>query len=145
MSFRLFLESEEDKNLSDLKATLKRLPKQDAALVKGWKYVFQVGNTMKGDKGHVGLMDPNKKTITLAAPWNYGREFTFLHEVGHLKWETLSNSIQKKWKETVKKHKDRQKDTDEELFCMAYANHYCKNRVIVHDNPAWHDFIEKLP
>ena len=133
--------------IRDSKKTLKKLPKSHQGLVKGYKFVFQPGNGLKGDSEHVGLIDEEKKTITVAAPWYYGREYTFLHEVAHLVWKYLvDKNLRHKWGETVKNTKDeRQHQGEEELFCMAYANYYAKNKIVIHTHDAWEKFIKKLP
>ena len=141
MQFKQFLESEEKKNI---KTTLSKLPKAHKALVKGYKYAFQGGNTMKGDDEHIGEVDPNTKKIVVAAPWNYGREFTILHEIGHMVYETLTPKQKKMWAKIVKNTKDKQKQIPEELFCMAYANTYAKHQVEIHNHEEWGKFIKSL-
>jgi len=138
-SFKLFFEkalSEEDKNI---KETLGRLPKSHAALVGGYKFNLQDGNTLNKDDEHVGYIDDEKKTIAVAAPWNYGREFTFLHEIAHKVWEQiLDSNLKSKWKKIESKD-------SEEAFCMAYANYYVKNPVVRFDKQKWKAFIKGLP
>jgi hypothetical protein len=146
-SFSKFLEqkakTEEEKNIQ---ATLKKIPDSHGKLVKDFHVRFEGGNTLHGDDQHVGYVDEEDKEICLASPWNYGREFTFLHEIAHKVYEKLmSNDLKKKWAEIVKKTKNKQKQSPEELFCMAYANHFIKNKIIIHDHPEWHKFIEELP
>ncbi len=134
--------SEEEKNLLH---TLGKLPKAHAALVKGYKWSFQDGNTLDGDDKHVGVIDDKKKKITVAAPWNYGREFTALHEIAHRVWEKyMTKELRAEWSKVVKKNKDRMKQNDEELFCMAYANAYANQQVVVHTHPAWEKFVKSL-
>jgi hypothetical protein len=142
LTFRTFLENEETKNLQQM---LGKLPPSHRALVKGFDFKFQPGNTLDGDDEHVGYMDEKGKEIAVAAPWNYGREFTILHEIGHRVWERLPDNYKKAWAKVVPMNPKRQKQSPEELFCMAYANYYVKNRVVVHDCPAWNKFIENLP
>jgi hypothetical protein len=141
MEFRQFLESEEQKNI---KTTLNKLPKAHKALVKGYKYSFQGGNTMKGDDEHIGEVDPNTKKIVVAAPWNYGREFTILHEIGHMVYETLTPKQKKQWAKITKNTEKKQKQTPEELFCMAYANTYAKHKIEIHNHEEWGKFIRAL-
>lgn len=134
--------SEMDKNIKD---TLKKIPKAHSAFVKDYAFKWQPGNTLKGDDEHIGIINPMKKTVTIAAPWNYGREFTFLHELAHKVWENLVDAANRKeWGSIVKKTKHKMKQNAEELFCMAYANHYAKNKIVIHDHPEWDKFIAKI-
>lgn len=146
MDFKTFfnlLESYDD----DLKKTLGKIPKSHKALADQFKFVFQPGNELKGDGEHIGIIDKDKKTITVAAPWNYGREYTVLHEIGHLVWEVLMDEdLKKQWAGIYKNTKDKQKNqNEEELFCMAYANHYANHKVVVHTHDTWEKFIKGLP
>lgn len=142
MEFKAFLESEEKKNIESM---LKKIPKPHRCLIKGFKYKFQSGNTMKGDDENIGSCDCHKKEIVVAAPWNYGREFTILHEVGHMVWETLKPKQQKAWEKVVKGTKGKhQHQKIEELFCMAYANTYANHKDKIHDHPEWEQFIKSL-
>lgn len=138
-SFKLFIEkamSEEDKNI---KETLGRLPKGHRDLVNGYKFKLHSGNTLDGDDDHVGYMDDDKNAIAVAAPWHFGREFTFLHEIAHKVWsEILDAKLQSAWKKI-------ESQDSEEHFCMAYANYYAKNPVVKYDKPKWKSFIKELP
>lgn len=151
-SFKNFLlESEEEANV---KAMLANLPKGHAKLLDGYKFKYQAGNTMKGDKDNIGQIYKDK--ITVAAPWNYGREFTTLHEIAHLVYEYLMTpELKKEWKALVKKTKDKHSknvgkvqktdalDQDpEEIFCMSYACCYAKHKLLVYHHPEWMDFIK---
>ncbi len=130
----------------DIESSLAKLPKKHRELIKGYKFKFQPGNTLKGDGEHVGIINPVTKTVTIAAPWNYPREFTFLHELGHKVWEFFVNEkMRKEWDCIVKRTKHKQKQNAEELFCMAYANHYAKNQIEIHNHPEWDKFVKKLP
>jgi len=142
MEFRQFVENYEN----DIKETLAKLPKKYQKLVHGYKFKFQPGNTLKGDKNHIGITDEDKKTITIAAPWNYGREFTFLHELGHRVWATLSNEQKEKWITIVKKTKMKKDDRQnpEELYSMAFANQYAKHKHVMFTHPEWEKFIRSL-
>ena len=140
MNFSQFLieAEEEDKNVA---AMLKKLPKKHAALMKGFKFRYVPGNTLKGDDEHIGLI--KGKTVTAAGPWNYGREFTTLHEVGHMVWEKLMTpELKKAWGKVAKKNPRQNQDHDEENFCMAYAGVYTKHPPTTHSHPAWTDFIK---
>jgi hypothetical protein len=141
MNFKRFLleTEEEEKNV---KAMLKKLPPKHASLLHGFHFHYVPGNTLGGDSEHIGVIDQDK--ITVAAPWNYGREFTTLHEIAHMVWEKLlTPQIKKAWSKVVPKNPKRQKQNDEELFCMAYANHFAKHKIEVHNHPAWDAFIKK--
>lgn len=139
--FKIFLESEVENNV---KKMISKLPKGHQKLLKGYKFTYTPNNTLKGDDEHIGYIYKDK--IVVAAPWNYGREFTTLHEIGHLVYEyKMTSKLKKEWEEIVKKTKNKQKQNPEELFCMAYACFYAKHKIKVHDHPEWHDFIKKLP
>lgn len=144
--FRKFYESKAD---DEAEASLKKLPKGHRALLKGYKFKFENGVNLKGYPDSIGLIhlgNPDKKLIQVAAPWNYGREFAMLHEVGHRVYEhIMTKELKKKWSKIAKKNKKRVKQDDEELFCHAYANTYCNNQVTKHDCPEWTSFIKSLP
>ena len=150
LNFKLFL-MESGTFESDLRETLKKIPKKHQNLIKGWKFKAHPENTIKGDKKSCGLIDEKKKTITVASPWNYGREYTFLHEIGHLVWKYLMpEEKREKWAQTTevirsKNKKNKSLDqNDEELFCMAYAASYCNQPVVAFDHDSWIDFIKKI-
>tara|TARA_Y100000034_G_C6887851_1_gene407873 strand:- start:599 stop:1030 length:432 start_codon:yes stop_codon:yes gene_type:complete len=142
MNFRNFLERSEEK--MNVEKTLTNIPKAHRALVKDYKFKYTSNNTMKGDSEHIGEVDPDKKKITVAAPWNYGREFTTLHEIGHMVWATLPPAKQKSWNKICKGTKGKQDQNHEELFCMAYANTYAKHKIEIHNHPEWDKFIKSL-
>src|SRR5581483_5670351 len=104
--FRRFFEvSELQKNLRD---TMNKVPASHRKLIRGYSFHWQAGNTLKGDDEHVGIIDPKKKSVTIAAPWNYGREFTLLHELGHLVWAFFVNKkLRDEWAGIVKQTKDK--------------------------------------
>lgn len=142
-SFKQFLSESIE---SDTKEIIAKLPKCCKYLLKDYKFKFQGGNTLKGDSDHIGENDLDKKKITIAAPWEYARSFTVLHEIGHLFWKKyIEGSEQKKdeWHKLVKQNKNKLKQNDEELFCHAFANHFAKHKVITHEHPGWEKFIEK--
>jgi hypothetical protein len=142
MNFRQFFQEaeEEDKNVQ---AMLKKLPAAHRALLNGFKFKYLGGNTLNGDDEHIGVIDKDK--ITVAAPWNYGREFTTLHEIAHMIYEKMCSKPWKEaWSQAVKKHPDRQKQNDEELWCMAYANHFAKHKNLTHHHPAWEAYMNKF-
>jgi len=152
MNFKNFLIESENK---DVKTSLLKLPKKHRALISGYKVVFEDGNTIKGDGDHVGFIDEEKKTITIAAPWNYGREYAFLHEVGHVIWKYIvDEDMRKKWNKLVKQHKAEQKNkvnssnsldqNTEELFCMVYAAVYSNHPPITFSNKAWESFVKSI-
>lgn len=141
-SFYLLLEkiqSEEEKNV---KATLKKIPKEHAALIKDFNLKFTPNNTLKNDKNHIGFI--HKKNIVVAAPYNYGREFTLLHEIAHMVWEKLvSKELKIKWNNLYKKYKKKLRQNSEEIFCMVYANIYVRHKLETYDNKELEDFIKK--
>lgn len=152
MRFKEFIQSgnmgEEKKDISHM---LTKLPPAHRDLVKGWQWKFHAGNTLNGDDEHVGYMDDAGKEIAVAAPWNYGREFTILHEIGHKVWENLvSPQLKQEWLQVVQ-HKTPKQMHDktlmqepEELFCMSYAQHFASNKIEKFDNPLWQRFIKKV-
>jgi hypothetical protein len=150
--FRLFLESEEEKNIKEVVA---KLPKKFQKLLKGYKFKFTGGNTLDGDSEHVGVIHKDK--ITVAAPWHYGRCFVFLHELAHLVYEHgMASDKKKEWKELIDRTLNQQKKSqpkqvrsalsqnDEELFAMSFANAYSKHKVLTYNHPEWMNFIFKL-
>jgi Zn-dependent peptidase ImmA (M78 family) len=142
MNFKIFLENTEIS--SDIKKTLSKLPKNHYNLIKDYKIEFQPNNTLQGDSGYIGFIDEEKKKIVIASPWNYGKEFTLLHEIGHAVWKYIVNKEDKKeWKEIAKNTKQKQKQNNEELFCMAYANYYAKNKIEIHNHEKWNKFIKE--
>jgi hypothetical protein len=144
MNFTKFLI---ESDLNDIKNTLSKVPAKHAALLKGYKFIFEKGNCLRGDSEHIGCIDEKKKTVTIAAPWNYGREFTLLHELAHAVWKYFVNEDQQKeWSKIVKKTNLAKKDTQniEELMCHAYANFYCKNNINKYYYTSWEKFIKNL-
>lgn len=142
MKFRAYIEATEA--MTDVSKTLTKLPKKHAQLVRGYKYDFKSDNTLDGK--HIGELDPEKKKITVAAPWNYGRQYAVLHEIGHRVWENIVDDKKKKeWMKIIKGTKNKQNQNAEELFCMAYADFYAKNKVVIHNHPEWENFIKSLP
>lgn len=145
MEFRLFLEQSET-YLKDVRKTLRKLPKAHRKLIRGYKFEFQPTNTLKNDGDHIGFVDEEKKKIVVASPWNYGREYTLLHEIGHAVWKYLvDEKRRKKWMQIVENTKHKQNQGAEELFCMAYANFYAKNKIEIHTHKTWETFIKNLP
>jgi hypothetical protein len=148
-TFGEYLEAaEEEKDIRDL---LSRLPPSHAALVQGYAWRFQPGNVLAGDSQHIGQVSDQDRQITLAAPWNYGREFAALHEVGHKVWERLvPPRLKKVWLDVVKKTEGRlppdiRSQDPEELFCHSYAQFYAKNKIEKYNHPEWMAFIKILP
>jgi hypothetical protein len=130
----------------DLKNTLDKIPKQHKEIISKFKFIFQPGNELKGDQEHIGIIDNDKKTITVAAPWNFGREMTVLHEIGHLVWTCLSDDKKQEWKSIVKKTKilKNAQQNAEELFCMAYGATYSYRPPIAYVHQSWEKFIKEL-
>lgn len=144
--FKKYLESEEKK---DIQRTLGKIPKRHFDLIKDYEIVFQPNNTLKGDRNHIGLIDEKKKRITVASPWNYPREYTLLHEIGHAVWKfSLDDEEKKGWKSLLKtersKSKKNLKQDDEEIFCMIYAQVYAKNKMKKFENKALEGFVRKI-
>lgn len=146
MRFKQFISSEEKK---DIARTLEKIPKAHAKLVKGYEISFQSSSCLKGDKGHVGFIDEESKKITIASPWNYGREYTLLHEIGHAVWKyVLDEKLKEEWKKILAKvkakHKKDLSQNEEEIFCMCYAQHYAKNKLCKYDHKELDDFVSKI-
>ena len=146
ISFRQFIETEESEEKSDIRRTLGKIPQSHANLVKGFNWKFSAGNTLRGDDQHIGYIDTHSKEIAVASPWNYGREFTVLHEIAHQVYDNLISDEQKAaWEQIVANTDNKQNQSPEELFCQAYANYYAKNKITIHDHPEWNQFINNLP
>lgn len=148
MEFRQFV-AEGSEGEKDVSRTLKKIPAEHADLVKDYKFVFQPTNCLKGDNKHIGLIDEKNKTITIASPWNYGREYTLLHEVGHAVWKyILDDDKRAEWKKLLapirRKNKKDLGQNDEEIFCMAYAQAYAKNKLEKYDHEELVDFVRGL-
>jgi hypothetical protein len=143
MRFRKFLENSEE--MDDVEELLDTIPKSHAALVKGYKWNFQSGNTLKGDNEHIGYIDNKDKEIVIAGPWNYSRSHAALHEIGHQVWDTIGEKLQKEWKKIVKNTKEKPNQDTTELFCHAYASSYAHRPSKDFYKPEWVKFIKKLP
>lgn len=155
MDFRTFLEFEEKRNVEKL---LSRLPKGHRKLLDGYKFRYTPGNTLNGDNQHIGYIHKDK--IVVAAPWNYSRGFTTLHEIAHLVWEYLmTKDLRKEWSELVKETKPQQiqkfdakeqkkalEQNDEEIFSMAYAAAFSHHAPVIWHNEDWIKFMkERVP
>ena len=142
-NFKTFFESSEEED--NLKETLARLPTSHRKLVKNFSIKLHGGNTLNNDDQHIGYMSKDKEEIAVAAPWNYGREFALLHEVGHRVYDTLPPQFKAKWdhlvKNTVHKFKDH---STEEFFCMMYAQAYSKHQLKEFNIPLLVQFIKSL-
>lgn len=143
--FRQFMEQTEEQE-KNIKETLAKLPKTHSELIKGYKIKWGCDNVLGAhDDAHVGLLNPNDKSITIAAPWNYGREYTFLHEIAHKVWaKFMTKELIEHWKKIVANTKKKLKQNAEELWCMAYANHFAKNKIVVHTHPEWDNFMKQF-
>lgn len=149
MNFKRFLENKEIEEEKNVKKMLSKLPKSHRKLLDGYKFTFTPGNVLNGDNQHVGYIHNNK--IVVAAPWNYSREFTTLHEIAHLIWEHLVEpNLKKEWTKLLKSakkempKKDALKQNDEEIFCMVYASVYSKHPPITYINEKLQKFIKKI-
>lgn len=141
--FRQFYETKEQED--NMKGTLQKLPPAHQVLVAPYKIKWHGDNTLSGDDGHIGIVNPNSNTMTIAAPWNYGREYTFLHEIAHKVFERfMTPQLMAVWKNILANTKGKMKQNAEELFCMAYANHFAKNKIVVHTHPEWEQFIQQF-
>lgn len=143
--FKKFIESEEE----DVHKSLAKLPAAYQKLAHGFKVSFEPSHTLKGDDKHIGeiILDKKQKRIRVCSPWNYGRSFAFLHEIGHLVWEKYikGTDLEKEWISICKNTKDKKKDEPEdENFCHAFANQYVKFPLVIHDHPEWKKFIKKV-
>lgn len=147
MNFKQFMQDNMDEEKGDIQKTLSKLPPSHASLVRGYKWKFHAGNTLNGDDKHVGYIDDREKEIAISGPWNYGREFTILHEVAHKVWEKYiapNPQLVRQWEQIVARTKNKQNQEPEELFCHAYANFYVKNKIVIHDHPEWREFIASV-
>jgi hypothetical protein len=142
MNFRQFLTESDNSNI---KHTLGKVPKSHRSLIDKYDIELEKGVTLNG--GHIGEIDEKNKKIKISGPWYYGREFTLLHELGHAVWNyILPKKMKKEWSKVVKKtKKPRQHQGMEELFCQAYANFYCKNKIVIHDHDSWKEFVKNIP
>ena len=143
--FKLFFEQtkEQEKNLKD---TLAKLPKSHRDLIKNYKIKWYGDNTLNGDDEHVGIINPVKKIITIAASYFFGREHVLIHEIGHKVFENfVTKELFEKWKKIIKDTKNHPTENPEELFCHAYSTYYCKNPVQKFNFPTWMKFIKELP
>ena len=151
-NFKLFFE---EKEMEDVNKLLNKLPTSHKKLIHGFKFKYTGNNTLNGDKKHVGVIYGKK--IEVAAPWNYGREFTTLHEIAHLVWShKLTPKLKKEWAKLLKSTKKEMNKKEisksslnqgaEEIFAMSYANYYSKHKILTYNHPKWMDFIkEKVP
>ena len=144
--FRLFFEQTKEQE-DNIKSTLARVPKKHRDLIKDYKIKWQGDNVLKGDDGHVGIINPNNKTITIAAPYRYSREHTFLHELAHKVWEAFVAPYPEKiaeWKRIIKNTKNKMHQNAEELFCHGYAAAYAQNPPTIHHHEDWVNFIKNI-
>lgn len=144
-SFLLFLEQTKEQE-ENVKKTIAKLPKTHQKLVDGYKFVWQCDNHLKGDKGHVGLLDTAKKTITIAASFRWSQEWVLLHEIAHLVYNILlSEEMRGKWAELMKKVKRPlgEKD-DEEVFSHSFSNHFAFNQVDKFDDDRVMDMMKEI-
>lgn len=140
--FKQYLETKTDQEVEE---TIKKLPASHRALTKGYKFKFEGGCNLKGYPDSIGLVqinDPKQKIVKIASPWNYGREFTMLHEIGHMVWNQLmTKELKEKWKIIAKKNPKRVKQDIEELFSHSYACHFANNKIEKHHHPEWEKFM----
>jgi hypothetical protein len=131
----------------DVEKTLSKLPRHHQELVKGFKFLFEPHNTLKGDDGHVGVITNSpRKIIRVAAPWRYSREFTVIHEVAHLVYEMFvkGSQTEKDWEKLSLSTKNRKKDESaEELFCHGYAAMFAQFPPEIHYHQEWIKFMKE--
>lgn len=131
-----------------VKETIARLPAPHRALVKGYDIRFEPGNTLKDDPGHVGrvYIGGKDKTITISSPWNYGREFTLLHEVAHFVYNkfVIKTKWEAAWYKIYKAESGPKKEGAEEAFCHSYAAFYCKSPPEKFCIKSWRKFMEEF-
>jgi len=143
--FKDYVES----NHSDAKASIRKLPTSHRNLVRGFAIKFVGHGTIPGDDQHIGMVkDKPYKSITVAAPWYYPREFALLHEIGHLVWAKWikGTKLEKRWLTIYKNTKGRVRQDAEECFCHNYAQFYSHNKMTKFDHgEPWADFIRNLP
>ena len=142
LNFQSFFEKSSN---GDLDKLLIKIPKGHMKLLNGFKFKYTHKNTLNGDTKHIGVIHKDK--IEVAAPWNYGREFTTLHEIAHLVWaHKMTKKLKKEWCNLANKTKNKPKDSCEELFAMAYAQNYARNKLTKYDFDSWKSFIAtKVP
>lgn len=143
----LLRESKESEK--DIEKTLSKIPENHRNLIKDYKISFQQSNSLHRDEKHIGVIDEKNKTITIAAPWNYGREFTLLHEIAHAVWKYLvSEQKKEEWSRLFKEAKSKNKkdlsQNEEEIFCMTYAQYYAKNKLKKFDHKNLLEFVSKI-
>ena len=142
MEFNTFLENHE----KEINGTISKLPKRLQKILSGYNYVFEPGLGLKGDKKHIGAIDSEKKKITVSAPFEYGRNFCLLHELGHLYYAAFMTKKEKDvWKDVsqITKRKNRHLDNnDEENFCHSFAQHFCQNKLVKFSHPEWEKFMK---
>ena len=139
----------ENEHIYDIPTMVKSLEKHKIIYIscRPWS---SFALTSKGQLYYWGIdFCNNEKTkiITICAPWNYGREFILLHEIGHLIWDNLmSNDQQKKWKQIYKKTKMIKKDRQsaEEIWCHAYAASYVERPPMAYYKPEWVKIIKSV-
>lgn len=145
MEFKEYLLTEASEEDRDVRATIKKLPRSHQKLMHGYKIEFVNGNTLK-DGESVGLNNMENK-IVLAASWRYSREWTLLHEIGHLVWKKYianDKELQNQWKAVARNTSEKIKQNSEEAFCHSYAQHYCQKKLVQMQDKNAARFIEKL-
>lgn len=143
MNFKKFIEDKDD-----VQDTLNLIPKKHLKLLDGLIIKYTCNNTLNFDNKSIGMLKNNK--ITVSAPWHYSRQFTTLHEIAHIIWcKYLSDKQKETWKKIFLEEKNKIKhpsikQNHEEIFCMAYANYYCKHKLQTYSNKKWEKFIKKI-
>lgn len=143
MNFKNFVETSENKKINEV---IKKIPKGHSNLIKQYKIKILDSSTLPDDNKSIGELDNKNKTIKVASPWFYGKEHVLLHEIGHKVWENiLSSDHKEEWKKILRNTKNKEKQNAEELFCQAYVQYYCSNKLKKYDYETWDNFIKNLP
>jgi len=121
MNFKdFFIENNKKEEKKSLVKTLKKIPKKHRDMLIDYDFKYQNGLTLKNDKENVGMMF--NKNIVVCSPWLFSKEFTTLHEIGHVVWSKLSQEKKQAWVKLNNKNKIT--NIVEEDFCMYYASYY---------------------
>lgn len=137
-SFREFV------TIPDVKDTIESLPKCFQKLVKGFKVKFLSTDTLPKNKENIGYIQGDK--IVVCNPYYYSRQFTFLHEIGHMVYTYYihKTKFEQEWKDILSKVKNKINQNAEEQFCHFFASFYCRYPLVKHSHPEYEKFFKKL-
>ncbi len=131
-----------------VRETINKFPERYRSFLDDYDIRFEPGNTLRDDPGHVGrvFIGGNNNTITIASPWNYGREFTLLHEIAHLIYDRFVKNTEweRKWKKVYKLEPGPKREGAEESFCHALAQYYVTTKVSKFDLKPWKKFMDEF-